>query len=303
MKTLILRGTAAILALGYGGLLLGANAQPAGGSAALSGILVDAEDDNRFFTRLGGTARDDVTYRGLVAGQTYTLSAALIDLGSGEAIGAPVFTTFSPDADEGTLSLTMPVPVNRTAFNIDYASHLTLYEGEVDADSAGTAAVLARLDDGTSTERVVQVHAVQRVRVTAADAADGDRALPPEGGTILATVEYENLVEGYHYTLWGELLKASGQSTAIFANIADLVPDTKNGSATLSFAVPEGLDGMQLVPSIGLYHKSRVELQPNGRLVILPDAANPVMIASDPNVNVAEKTIDIGTPFETEPAQ
>lgn len=295
MNRLILRGTATAFAFVCAGMLHPAWAEP-----SLSGTLLDAEDDNRFFTRTGGTARDDLAYAGLTSGQTYTLSAQLIDVATGEPSGETVFTSFTAEAAEGTVSVSLPVPANRTAYNIDYASHVTLYEGEVDAAGAEGAAVLAEIAEHQGTERVIQVHAVQRVRVTAADAADGDRALPPEGGTIVATVEYENLVEGYKYTLWGELLKASGQSTAIFASIPELVPETKNGSVTMEFAVPEGLEGLQLVPSIGLYHQARVELQPGGRLTILPDAANPVMIASDPNLNIPEKLVDIGEPFVIE---
>lgn len=288
---------AAQLALAWAATLQLAHAQPAGGEAALSAVLVDAEDDNRFFTRSGGTARDDVTYDGLTAGTGYTISAQLVDIASGETVGDPVLQGFTADAPAGMLGISIPVPANRTRYNIDYTSHLTLYEGDVDASSAARVPVLARLAEDATEHRVIQVHAVQRVSVTAADAADGDRALPAEGGTIVATVDYENLVEGYHYTLWGELLKASGQSTGIFASIADYVPDTKNGSVTMRFVVPEGLDGLQLVPSIGLYHQSRVELQQSGALTVLPDAPNPVMIASDPNLNVTEKLVAIGTPF------
>lgn len=302
MNKLIPRG-ASLLAVAFAGVFAAAHAQPTDGAVGMSAVLVDAEDDNRFFTRSGGTARDDVAYSGLTAGGNYTISAQLVDVATGEPSGAAEFVLFSADAPEGTVSVSMPVPANRTRFNIDYASHLTLYEGDVDAGNAENAPVLARIIEDQSADRVIQVHAVQRVSVTAADAADGDRALPADGGTIDATVEYENLVEGYHYTMWGELLKASGQSTGIFASIPDLVPETKNGTVTMSFAVPEGLDGLQLLPSIGLYHQSRVELQENGMISILPDAPNPVMIASDPNLNIDEKRVDVGVPFEMDSAE
>lgn len=302
MNKLIPHG-ASLLAVTFAGVFAAAHAQPTDGAVGMSAVLVDAEDDNRFFTRSGGTARDDVAYSGLTAGGNYTISAQLVDVATGEPLGAAEFVSFSADAPEGTVSVSMPVPANRTRFNIDYASHLTLYEGDVDAGNAENAPVLARIIEDQSADRVIQVHAVQRVSVTAADAADGDRALPADGGTIDATVEYENLVEGYHYTMWGELLKASGQSTGIFASIPDLVPETKNGTVTMSFAVPEGLDGLQLLPSIGLYHQSRVELQENGMISILPDAPNPVMIASDPNLNIDEKRVDVGVPFEMDSAE
>ncbi|MCF3975064.1 VaFE repeat-containing surface-anchored protein [Paracoccus salsus] len=300
MDKLFPRGGVLTLALVLAGM---AQAETATGEASLSAVLVDALDDNRFFTRTGGTARDDVAYRGLTAGQAYTIAAQLVEAASGKPVGDPVFVGFTADAAEGAIAVSIPVAANRTRYNIDYSSHLTLYEGEVDEGSAASANVLARLAEDRTDDRVIQVHAVQRVSVSAADAADGDRALPAEGGTIVATVDYENLVEGYHYTLWGELLKTSGQSTGIFSAIPDYVPETKNGTVDMSFEVPEGLDGLQLVPSIGLYHQSRVELQPNGMLTILPDAPNPVMIASDPNLDIDEKRVDIGTLFQMDDAE
>ncbi|MDP5308715.1 VaFE repeat-containing surface-anchored protein [Paracoccus spongiarum] len=274
-----------------------ASAQVPDARAGLAGVVVDAADGNRFFTRSGGVARDDVTFDGLVPGQHYTLRAQLVDVQTGQAVGEPLFTGFTAEAAEGTMSLELPVPANRTRFNIDYASQLTLYAGDVDEARGRGAILLAALTDAESPERVVQVHAVQRIAVTAVDGADGDHSLPAEGGTIKATVAYENLVEGYDYTLWGELLTASGQSTAIFASIPDHVPDSKNGSVTMSFSVPEGLEGQQLIPSVGLYHQSRVELLADGRLTVLPDAPNPVMIASDPNLDVEDKRVDVGEPF------
>lgn len=177
--------------------------------------------------------------------------------------------------------------------------HLTLYRGKVDAANAADAAVVTEIHDEQSPERVIQVHAIQRVEGLGRDAADGDRKLPGEGGVIRATVKHENLVAGYHYTLWGELMKPSGQSTGIYAVIPDYVPDHMNGTTTMEFTVPAGLEGIQAVPSIGLYHKKRVELLENGMIrAPLKDAPVPVMIASDPALDRASKTVDIGQLFE-----
>lgn len=276
-------------------------AQGDGGGVTLSGLAIDTEDDNRFFTRLGGAVRDDVTYAGLTAGQPYTLVAQLHNMTTGELVGEPVAVTFTPEAAEGSTSIELPVPQNRTEFNIDYVVTLKLYEGEVDAAAAAAATPLAEAGDTGNAEQTIQVHAIQRLSVTAADAADGDRELPPEGGTILASVTYENLVPGYHYTLWGQLLTPSGQSTGIFASIPEFVPEEMNGTATMEFAVPEGREGIRLVPVIGIYHQNRVSLGEDGSLTWLPEAPNPVMIASDPAVDDPEQTVNIGTPFEDTP--
>lgn len=269
----------------------------------LGSTVVEDSDDNRFFMRTGGIARDDVTYDGLTPGQTYTLVAQLFHMGEKQLVGEPAFAELTPEAASGQTSFLFPVPQNRTRFNIDYAVYLTLYEGKVDSSNLAAAKPLAQIRDTESEATVLQVHAIQRVAVTAKDAADGDRALPGAGGKIVAEVKYENLVEGYAYTLWGELMKTSGQSTGLYASIPEYKPKGKNGTVTMEFTVPEGFEGVELMPSVGLYHKKRVAIGENGILSILPDAPNPVMIASDPNLNVPEKTIAIGTLFEELPEQ
>ncbi|MFT4014048.1 MAG: VaFE repeat-containing surface-anchored protein [Paracoccus sp. (in: a-proteobacteria)] len=273
------------------------------GAVKLTSTVVEDSDGNRFFMRTGGIARDDVTYEGLTAGQTYTLVAQLYHIGDKQVVGAPAFAELTPEAASGKTSFLFPVPQNRTRYNIDYAVYLTLYEGRVDASNLADATPVAQIRDTESEAVVLQVHAIQRVAVTARDAADGDRALPGAGGRIVAEVAYENLVEGYPYTLWGELMKTSGQSTGIYASIPEYRPEGKNGTVTMEFTVPEGFEGVALMPSIGLYHKKRVAIGDNGILSILPDVPNPVMIASDPNLNVPEKTIAIGTLFEDLPEQ
>ncbi|MFV2051446.1 VaFE repeat-containing surface-anchored protein [Aliiroseovarius sp. YM-037] len=264
----------------------------------LSGVALDTVDDNRFFTRVGGTVRDDVTYDGLTAGQPYTLAAQLFSLTTEDVVGDIEFVTFTPDAAAGTVSVELPVPQNRTEFNIDYVVLATLYEGEVDPATADDSAALAKLDDTANLDQTIQSHAIQSISVTAADAADGDQSLAPEGGTISADVEFINLVEGYKYTIWGQLLTPSGQTAGVFASIPEYIPDEKNGSVTLEFEVPEGFDGIKLAPTVGLYHQNRVELHEDGSLSWLPDAPMPVMIASDLSVDAEEQTIKIGVPFE-----
>lgn len=295
------RMAALVLALGATVAPIFAHAEAASAPVKLSAVATDLDDGNRFFMRTGGTVRDDATYDGLVAGRDYTLAAQLYHVGEAKPVGAPAFVSFVPGEPAGKASVDLAVPANRTPYNIDYAVHLTLYRGKVDAANAADAAVVAEIRDGQSPERVIQVHAIQRVEVSAEDAADGDRKLPGEGGVIRATVKHENLVAGYHYTLWGELMKPSGQSTGIYAVIPDYVPDHMNGTTTMEFTVPAGLEGIQLVPSIGLYHKKRVELLENGMITPLKDAPVPVMIASDPALDRASKTVDIGQLFEDQP--
>ena len=285
-------------ALTVGTIASPASSQTGAGAITLSGVAIDTADDNRLFTRRGGAVRDDVTFAGLTPGQPYTLAAQLHEAATGAPTGDIITMNFKPEAADGSVSIELPVPPNRTDFNIDYLVALKLYDGDVDAASASDATPLVELSDASSIEQTIQVHSIQRLAVTAADAADGDRTLPGEGGVIAATVAYENLVPGYKYTIWGQLMTPSGQSTGIFASIPEFVPAEMNGSVSIEFDVPTGFDGIRLVPSVGIYHKKRVSIGDNGALSWLPDAPNPVMIASDPGVDDPEKTIDVGTPFE-----
>ena len=278
-----------------------AASQEAAEAATLAAVAVDAADGNRFLTRVGGTVRDDVTDGGLVAGQPCTLAARLLTMTTQAPEGEVALVPFTPEASGGHLSVEVPVPPNRTEANIDYVVVLTLYEGQVDeggAGGAGGATPVAQLSDAADLEQTIQVHAVQGISVRAADAADGDNALPAEGGAIRASVEHVNLVPGYGYTVWGQLLTPSGQSTGLYASVAEYVPEARNGSVAMEFTVPASFEGLRLVPAVGLFHRNRVSLDADGWLTQLPDAPNPVMIASDLSLDAAEQTVDVGTPFE-----
>lgn len=277
------------------GSITSADAQAA---PAMKGVALDALDDNRFFTRTGGTLRDQLSYEGLIPGQPYTLTSELINMTTGERFGDIVTTVFAPDQANGDVSIELPVGSNLTDFNIDLHVVTKVYEGEIEiADLAHTDPVLA-LEDEAAEGRVVQLHAIQGIFVTAMDASDGDNQLPPEGGTIIAKVEHVNLVEGYAYALWGQLLTPSGQTSGIYATVAEYVPKEKKGALEMTFVVPEGFEGLKLMPSVGLFHKKRIIPNADGTISWVENAPAPIMIASDINLDMPEKTIRVGVPFE-----
>jgi hypothetical protein len=187
--------------------------------ATITTRIVDQVDDNRFFTRVGGAAVATTDYAGLTPGQPYTLASQLVVGDTGEPHGDAVFTTFTPAAATGTESLELPIEPNRTASNITYVLIQTLYDGSVTAADAATATVLAEAADMDNIDQTIEVHAIQAISVSAVDAADGDHAVPGDGGTIVATVDHVNLVAGYSYTIGGQLLTPSGQATGVYANI------------------------------------------------------------------------------------
>lgn len=267
------------------------------GAVHLKGLALDTADNNRFFTRLGGTVGNALTYTGLAAGETYTASGQLYNLTTKSMVGDAVTTTFTAKSSSGTAKLELPVPQNRTEFNIDYVVVVNLYKGET-----AKGVVVAKLDDLANPSQTIQLHAIQSIQVTATT-ADGGRSLPSNGGKIIAKVNYANMVEGYAYTIWGQLLTPSGQAIGVFANIPEYVPETKAGSVPLEFDVPNGYEGISLVPAIGLYHMKRVEIGKDGNLTWIPGSPMPVMIASDMSVDAPEQTIAIGVPFAIQPAK
>lgn len=268
-----------------------ADAPAAVTEAEISAILTDAEDGNRFFTRLGGSANETLSYSGLEGGAEYVLTTSLVNAETGEAIET-VETPFVADAAGGELVVNLPVPRNETDYNIDYVTTNVLRMANADTP------LMEMTGEAADPERAIQVHSIQRLNViSAVDAADGDNRIEGEGGQIDVTVGYENMVEGYKYTIWGQLLTESGQSRGVFASEAEFIPDTKAGELTLTFDVPAGFDGTSVVPSVGVYHQNRVEIREDGNLVWLEGAANPVMIASSTDLDNADLTVEVGVPF------
>ncbi|PRB56827.1 VaFE repeat-containing surface-anchored protein [Microbacterium sp. MYb45] len=79
------------------------------------------------------------------------------------------------------------------------------------------------------------------------DAADGDRVLGWNGGAVIDTVAYQNLVPGTEYTVSGELVrKSDGQPTGITGSTT-FTPTTANGSVGVNLVVPAGFAGDVLV--------------------------------------------------------
>ncbi|WP_137111927.1 hypothetical protein [Rhodobacter sp. SY28-1] len=257
----------------------------------ISGKLVDAEDDNRFFTRLGGEARDDLSISGLDQGKDYILTTVLIDAAS-EAEIETVDTPFTAETANADLSVTLPVPRNEGDVNIDYVTRNVVRE-------AGSDAVLVdATGDALDSDRAIPVHSIQRVSVISVkDAADGDNRIDAQGGKIEVVVGYENMVEGYAYAVWGQILTPSGQSRGIFASVQDYKPEKKAGEVTLTFNIPAGLDGISILPSVGIYHQNRIEILKDGNISWIPDAPQPVMIASDTDLKDESRMIEVGVPF------
>ena len=273
-----------------------AMAGAASAEIAMSGVLTDVEDGNRFFTRLGGNAHETLSITGLEVGTDYVLTTELVDATTGEEVHEAQ-TEFTADAADREEVVTLPVPRNEGEINVDYVTVNTL------RTAADGETVLAELTgEASDPERAIQVHSIQRLGiVSVADSTDGDNRIDGKGGPVNVTVRYENMVEGYDYAVWGQMLTESGQSRGIFASIPEFAPEGKAGELTLVFEIPEGLEGTSVVPSVGIFHQNRVEILEDGNLVWIPGSNNPVMIASDTDLTSEERKIEVGVPFgETE---
>lgn len=263
----------------------------AAAEVTISGTLTDVEDGNRFFTRSGGEAHDSLRISGLEPGVSYVLVTTLRSAASGEEIEV-VETEIAADGPEADVVVTLPVPRNEGDLNIDYVTHNLLRR-------QGEDAIVAEMTgDAADPERSIQVHSIQRIHVLSAkDAADGDDRIDGEGGQIEVTLRYENMVEDYDYTVWGQLLTPSGQSRGIFASIPSFAPETKAGELTLTFDVPPGLDGLSVTPSVGIFHQNRVEVRKDGNIEWIEGSPTPVMIASHVDLGDESLIIEVGIPF------
>jgi TQXA domain-containing protein len=88
---------------------------------------------------------------------------------------------------------------------------------------------------------------VPSIGTSLVDAADGDRVIAPEGGTVIDTVAYENLTPGTEYTLTGELYdRATGEPTGI-TGTTTFRPTESSGEVGVELTIPEGFAGRTLV--------------------------------------------------------
>ena len=148
-------------------MLFAAISKGAFAEVSLSGILTDVEDGNRFFTRLGGEAQENLTLTGLIEGVDYVLTTALIDAVSEEEVDSAE-TTFTAESTEMDLSVNLLVPRNEGDLNIDYITRNTLRTVDV------KAALIDVKGEAADPARGIQVHSIQRMNViSVADASDG----------------------------------------------------------------------------------------------------------------------------------
>ncbi|WP_407360147.1 VaFE repeat-containing surface-anchored protein [Microbacterium sp. LBN7] len=195
--------------------------------------------------------------------------------GSTAAGSATVRATAVGSGSTGTV-ISVPTTPGGTPTAEDHAQSIILVAPET-AQTTGEATV----------DWAAQPGAVEPVIGTSlVDAADGDRVLGWNGGTVIDTVAYQNLVPGTEYTISGELMrKSDGQPTGI-TGATTFTPTVANGSIDVSFVVPEGYAGETLVAFEELFEGAGGAGEPVAEHKDIDDAAQTVTVETAPEVPV-----------------
>ena len=209
---------------------------------------------------------DKVTYTGLTAGETYRLTASIVDTETDEPVTVddkPVTATheFTAQTADGYEIVETTLPATGLG-----GRTVTVFE-ELHRVSDGT--LMAEHKDKDDVDQQLRVIAPQ-IGTTATDGTDGDKTvIADEKATIVDTVEYRNLVPGVEYALTGTLhvkhvdeegnvteeALLDGNGEPIIAEIT-FTPDSPDGSMEVRFTFDATTlpDGTELVAFETLSH-------------------------------------------------
>ena len=183
---------------------------------------------------------DTVSYRGLIAGKTYTVTGELMDKETGEPTGIksePV--EFTPTEADGTVEVAFTIDRG-----FDWMGH-ELVAFETVSREGSDVFIHADIDDEGQTIEVPKVE----IGTTLTD-ADGNHEVLANGTIVLIdTVEYRNLKPGHEYRMAGELMdKATGESLGITAETV-FTPTEQDGTVEVTFEIADAsaVEGRTLV--------------------------------------------------------
>lgn len=210
---------------------------------------------------------DKVTYTGLTAGETYRLTASIVDTETGEPVTVDdkpvtVIHEFTAQAADGYEIVETTLPATGLG-----GRTVTVFE-ELHRVSDGT--LMAVHKDKDDVDQQLRVIAPQ-IGTTATDGTDGDKTVTTDAeATIVDTVEYRNLVPGVEYALTGTLhvkhvdeegnvteeALLDGKGEPIIAETT-FTPDSPDGSMEVRFTFDATTlpDGTELVAFETLSHE------------------------------------------------
>ncbi|MBQ9006945.1 MAG: VaFE repeat-containing surface-anchored protein, partial [Atopobiaceae bacterium] len=179
---------------------------------------------------------DEVAYEGLTPGQEYVVTGTLMDRATGKAVdGATASTTFTPEEESGTVTVTFELDGSKLAGH-DLVAFEVLTRGEA------AVATHEDIEDEGQTVRVVSIG------TTATDKADGDHTVAAAKAEVVDVVAYQGLTPGQEYVVTGTLMDretgkpvTDGSGKPVTAS-ATLKPEKADGQVSVTFE----LDASQL---------------------------------------------------------
>ena len=202
------------------------------------------------------TIVDVVEFTGLIPGETYTVSGALMDKATSETLlvdGAEVTAEveFTPESSDGTVELTYTLDASALA-GTTIVVFETLYSDGVEI------AAHADINDENQT---VEITEPEKPTLGTTATVNGKHTADPTGEiTIVDVVEYTGLTPGKLYTISGVLMdKATNQpllvdGAEITAEV-EFTPESADGTVELTYTLDaSALAGTTIVVFETLYH-------------------------------------------------
>ena len=230
------------------------------------------------------TIVDVVEYTGLIPGETYTVSGALMDKATGNTLlvdGAEVTAEaeFTPESADGTVELTYTLDASTLA-GTTIVVFETLYSDGVEI------AAHADINDEAQT---VEITEPEKPTLGTTATVDGQHAADPTGEiTIVDVVEFTGLIPGETYTVSGVLMdKATGEpllvdGAEITAEV-EFTSESADGTVELTYTLDASLfagtsivvfetlyqDGVEIAAHADINDEAQtITIEPRGGLLI-----------------------------------
>ena len=206
------------------------------------------------------TITDTVTYKGLIPGKEYTIKGILMDATTKDelidATGKEIRTslTFTPDEEDGSVDVSYTFDASNLAGHTAVIFE-TLYYDEF------KIAIHADFSD------LEQTIYFPDIETTATDGLTGAHSgVTAEKVTLVDTVDYENLLPGKTYTLYGTLYnKETGKALTDedgneIKSSAEFTPTEPNGKAVITFTFDSVLVEGKDVVAFERLERNKIEL-------------------------------------------
>lgn len=244
------------------------------------------------------TLVDAVEYRHLVPGREYTVSGALMDKATGEALtdeaGQPITSsvTFTPEAPEGEVEVSFTFDAKLLG-----GKNVVVFEALYREDML--LATHADIDDEGQTVRFPEIHTTATI--------DGSHEVIAIGQvTLVDVVAYRNLTPGQKYIIIGALMdKATGEALTDevgqpITSSVSFTPEQPDGEVEVPFSFDAKLlGGKQVVVFESLYREdvllaTHADIDDEEQTVQIEPAIGIITIKDKPSFIESIKTGDVG---------